>query len=94
MLISQEDWLLATLLTKENISMHIDSTFPVLPFKTNDFQLLNAALADVTIAYSNIDSKDCTSDAPWIYGALNYAFQRADVPFSHWRVCLFFDLGQ
>lgn len=72
-LISQEDWLLATLLTKENVSMHIDSTFPfpVEPLKTNDFQLLNAALADVTIAYSNIDSKDCTSDAPWIYGALN-----------------------
>lgn len=95
-LISQEDWLLATLLTKENVSMHIDSTFPfpVEPLKTNDFQLLNAALADVTIAYSNIDSKDCTSDAPWIYGALNYAFQRAEVPFNHWRVCLFVDVSQ
>lgn len=43
--------------------MHIDSTLPVEPFKANDFQLLNAAVADVTIAYSNIDSKYHMNDA-------------------------------
>lgn len=64
--------------------MHIDSTLPVEPLKTNDFQLLNATVADVTIAYSNIDSKDRMSDAVWIYGALNYAFQVADAPSDHW----------
>lgn len=57
--------------------------------KTNDLQLLNAALADVTIAYSNIDSKCFLSDTAWIYGALNYTFQIADAPFNHWRVCFF-----
>lgn len=46
--------------------MHIDSGLPVEPLKTNDFQLLDAAVADVTIAYSNIDSKDCMSDTVWI----------------------------
>lgn len=64
--------------------MHIDSRLPVEPLKTNDFQLLNAAVADVTTAYSNIDSKDRMSDAVWIYGALNCAFQIADAPFDHW----------
>jgi len=54
---------LPTLLIREYISMHIDSTLPVEPLKTNDFQLLNAAVADVTIAYSNIDSKDSMSNA-------------------------------
>lgn len=93
-LINQEDWLLATLSIKENISVHIDSTLPVEHPKTNDFQLLNAALADVTIAYSNIDSKRFISDGAWIYGALNYVFQIADAAFNHWRVCLFFDRGQ
>lgn len=64
--------------------MHIDSGLPVEPLKTNDFQLLDAAVADVTIAYSNIDSKDCMSDTVWIYGALNYAFQIGDAPFGRW----------
>lgn len=43
--------------------MLTDSILPMEPLKTNDFQLLNAAVADVTIAYSNIDSKDRMSDA-------------------------------
>lgn len=64
--------------------MHIDPTLPVEPLKTNDFQVLNAAVAELTIAYCNIDPIDHMSDAVWIYGALNFAFQRADAPFDHW----------
>lgn len=64
--------------------MHIGSTLPVEPLKASNFQLLNAAVADVTIAYSNIDSKDHMSDALWFYGGLNYAFQTAESPFDHW----------
>lgn len=40
-------------------------------------------MAELTIAYCNIDSKDHMSDAVFlIYGALNFAFQRADAPFD------------
>lgn len=41
-------------------------------------------MAELTIAYGNIDPIDHMSDAVWIYGALNSAFQRADAPFDHW----------